>query len=129
MPDRHLCVLDAGNADLCCRDPGWDSEHTKIFRGEALSRSTLSSSCHLLTPASLYSHLSTFYRCLQMVAKDVDPETGDAVDDGVPDEYPLEDLDVTISDFVASVGCLAWRGRLIVGERVCVWGGLICAHR
>lgn len=39
----------------------------------------------------------------------VDPSTGEAEDDGVEDEYQLEDLEVTAADYVLKVGVSNFR--------------------
>ncbi|KAL7206688.1 hypothetical protein ACSBR2_019410 [Camellia fascicularis] len=41
---------------------------------------------------------------LKFIVKEVDPTTGEAEEDGVEDEYQLEDLEVVAADYVLNVG-------------------------
>ncbi|XP_058190639.1 coatomer subunit gamma-2 [Rhododendron vialii] len=50
-----------------------------------------------------------FSNTLKFVVKEVDPTTGDAEDDGVDDEYQLEDLEVVAADYVLKVGVSNFR--------------------
>jgi len=40
----------------------------------------------------------------------VDPSTGEAEDDGVEDEYQLEDMEVVTADYILKVGVSNFRG-------------------
>ncbi|KAJ7967338.1 Coatomer subunit gamma [Quillaja saponaria] len=46
---------------------------------------------------------------LKFIVKEVDPTTGEAEDDGVEDEYQLEDLEVVAADYVLKVGVSNFR--------------------
>lgn len=43
---------------------------------------------------------ATFSNTLKFTLKEVDPSTGDVEEDGIEDDYPLEDLDLSIGDYV-----------------------------
>ncbi|KAK6946227.1 Coatomer, gamma subunit, appendage, Ig-like subdomain [Dillenia turbinata] len=45
-----------------------------------------------------------FSNMLRFIVKEVDPSTGEAEDDGVEDEYQLEDLEVVAADYMLKVG-------------------------
>ncbi|GAB2267303.1 hypothetical protein Dimus_002289 [Dionaea muscipula] len=45
-----------------------------------------------------------FSNTLRFIVKEVDPATGEAEEDGVEDEYHLEDLDVVAADYILKVG-------------------------
>ncbi|KAM7250867.1 hypothetical protein ACFE04_022750 [Oxalis oulophora] len=45
-----------------------------------------------------------FSNMLRFIVKEVDPSTGEAEDDGVEDEYQLEDLEVVAADYMQKVG-------------------------
>ncbi|KAK6916564.1 Clathrin/coatomer adaptor, adaptin-like, N-terminal [Dillenia turbinata] len=45
-----------------------------------------------------------FSNMLRFIVKEVDPSTGEAEDDGVEDEYQLEDLEVLAADYMLKVG-------------------------
>ncbi|KAL5711204.1 hypothetical protein ACHQM5_021687 [Ranunculus cassubicifolius] len=53
--------------------------------------------------------LGKFTNTLRFIVKEVDPSTGDADDDGVEDEYQLEDLEVVAADYVLKVGVSNFR--------------------
>ncbi|XP_058181188.1 coatomer subunit gamma-2-like [Rhododendron vialii] len=67
-----------------------------------------------------------FSNMLKFVVKEVDPTTGDAEDDGVDDEYQLEDLEVVATDYVLKVGVSnfrnAWESMGLDYERVDEYG-------
>ncbi|KAL9418092.1 hypothetical protein AB3S75_040996 [Citrus x aurantiifolia] len=50
-----------------------------------------------------------FSNMLRFIVKEVDPTTGDVEDDGVEDEYQLEDLEVVAADYVMKVGVSNFR--------------------
>jgi coatomer protein complex subunit gamma len=50
-----------------------------------------------------------FSNTLTFVVKEVDPSTGEAEDDGVEDEYQLEDLEVVAGDYMVKVGVSNFR--------------------
>ncbi|XP_010526924.1 PREDICTED: coatomer subunit gamma [Tarenaya hassleriana] len=50
-----------------------------------------------------------FSNTLAFVVKEVDPSTGEAEDDGVEDEYQLEDLEVVAADYILKVGVSNFR--------------------
>lgn len=56
----------------------------------------------------------------------VDPATGEAEDDGVEDEYQLEDLEVVTADYILKVGVSnfrsAWESMGPENERVDEYG-------
>ncbi|KAJ6365116.1 hypothetical protein OIU76_029979 [Salix suchowensis] len=58
-----------------------------------------------------------FSNMLRFIVKEVDPSTGEAEEDGVEDEYQLEDLEVVAADYMMKVGvsnfqeCLGKHGR------------------
>ncbi|XP_027112274.1 coatomer subunit gamma [Coffea eugenioides] len=45
-----------------------------------------------------------FSNVLRFIVKEVDPSTGEAEEDGVEDEYQLEDLEVVAADYMLKVG-------------------------
>ncbi|KAJ6838328.1 coatomer subunit gamma-2 [Iris pallida] len=45
-----------------------------------------------------------FSNILKFIVKEVDPATGEAEDEGVEDEYQLEDFEVTAADYMLKVG-------------------------
>ncbi|KAA0036605.1 coatomer subunit gamma [Cucumis melo var. makuwa] len=45
-----------------------------------------------------------FSNMLRFIVKEVDPSTGEAEEDGVEDEYQLEDLEVVAADYMLKVG-------------------------
>ncbi|XP_076814835.1 coatomer subunit gamma-2-like isoform X1 [Clavelina lepadiformis] len=50
------------------------------------------------------TEVTTTLSCvMKFVVKDCDPNTGEADDDGYEDEYPLEDVDITVADHVHKV--------------------------
>ncbi|XP_023635298.1 coatomer subunit gamma [Capsella rubella] len=67
-----------------------------------------------------------FSNTLTFVVKEVDPSTGEAEDDGVEDEYQLEDLEVVAGDYMVKVGVSnfrnAWEGMDEEDERVDEYG-------
>ncbi|KAI8027566.1 Coatomer subunit gamma-2 [Camellia lanceoleosa] len=50
-----------------------------------------------------------FSNMLKFIVKEVDPTTGEAEEDGVEDEYQLEDLEVVAADYVLNVGVSNFR--------------------
>ncbi|PNT41389.1 hypothetical protein POPTR_004G153500v4 [Populus trichocarpa] len=50
-----------------------------------------------------------FTNMLRFIVKEVDPSTGEAEEDGVEDEYQLEDLEVVAADFMMKVGVSNFR--------------------
>ncbi|OVA18689.1 Clathrin/coatomer adaptor [Macleaya cordata] len=50
-----------------------------------------------------------FSNMLRFIVKEVDPTTGEAEDDGVEDEYQLEDLEIVAADFMLKVGVSNFR--------------------
>ncbi|KAM7479292.1 hypothetical protein LguiA_027505 [Lonicera macranthoides] len=58
--------------------------------------------------------IGKFSNTLKFIVKEVDPSTGEAEDDGVEDEYQLEDLEVVAADYILKVGVSnfrnAWEG-------------------
>ncbi|XP_065855289.1 coatomer subunit gamma-2 [Euphorbia lathyris] len=52
-----------------------------------------------------------FSNMLRFIVKEVDPTTGEADEDGVEDEYQLEDLEVTSADFMKKVGVPNFRNE------------------
>ncbi|KAG4391818.1 hypothetical protein GLYMA_04G013200v4 [Glycine max] len=50
-----------------------------------------------------------FSNVLKFIIKEVDPTTGEAEDDGVEDEYQLEDLEIVAADYVLKVGVSNFR--------------------
>ncbi|XP_022725870.1 coatomer subunit gamma-like isoform X2 [Durio zibethinus] len=50
-----------------------------------------------------------FSNMLRFIVKEVDPSTGEAEDDGVEDEYQLEELEVVAADYMLRVGVSNFR--------------------
>lgn len=50
-----------------------------------------------------------FSNILRFIVKEVDPSTGETEDDGVEDEYQLEDMEVAAADYVLKVGVSNFR--------------------
>ncbi|KAA8536111.1 hypothetical protein F0562_028589 [Nyssa sinensis] len=50
-----------------------------------------------------------FSNMLKFIVKEVDPTTGEADEDGVEDEYQLEDLEVVAADYILKVGVSNFR--------------------
>ncbi|XP_061363566.1 coatomer subunit gamma [Gastrolobium bilobum] len=50
-----------------------------------------------------------FSNVLKFIVKEVDPTTGEAEDDGVEDEYQLEDLEVVAADYILKAGVSNFR--------------------
>ncbi|KAL8160613.1 hypothetical protein V2J09_002150 [Rumex salicifolius] len=67
-----------------------------------------------------------FSNILRFIVKEVDPSTGEAEEDGVEDEYQLEDLEVVAADYMQKVGVSnfrnAWESLDSDGERVDEYG-------
>ncbi|KAK4742301.1 hypothetical protein SAY87_000302 [Trapa incisa] len=67
-----------------------------------------------------------FSNVLRFIVKEVDPSTGEAEDDGVEDEYQLEDLEVVTGDYMQKVGVSnfrnAWEHMDPDSERVDEYG-------
>ncbi|KAI5388552.1 coatomer subunit gamma [Lathyrus oleraceus] len=67
-----------------------------------------------------------FSNTLKFIVKEVDPTSGEAEDDGVEDEYQLEDLDVVAADYILRVGVSnfrnAWESIDPDSERVDEYG-------
>ncbi|MBA0771678.1 hypothetical protein Gotri_007165, partial [Gossypium trilobum] len=63
-----------------------------------------------------------FSNMLRFIVKEVDPSTGEAEDDGVEDEYQLEELEVVAADYMLKVGVSnfrnAWESMVPDCERV-----------
>lgn len=67
-----------------------------------------------------------FSNTLRFIVKEVDPSMGEAEDDGVEDEYQLEDLEVVAADYMLKVPVSnfrnAWESMDPDGERVDEYG-------
>ncbi|KAB1207270.1 Coatomer subunit gamma [Morella rubra] len=67
-----------------------------------------------------------FSNMLRFTVKEVDPSTGEAEEDGVEDEYQLEDLEVVAADYMLKVGVSnfrnAWESMGADCERVDEYG-------
>ncbi|GMI88185.1 gamma2 Coat Protein [Hibiscus trionum] len=67
-----------------------------------------------------------FSNMLRFIVKEVDPSTGEAEDDGVEDEYQLEELEVVAADYMLKVGVSnfrnAWESMDADCERVDEYG-------
>ncbi|KAK8529917.1 hypothetical protein V6N12_060681 [Hibiscus sabdariffa] len=67
-----------------------------------------------------------FSNMLRFIVKEVDPSTGEAEEDGVEDEYQLEDLEVVAADYILKVGVSnfrnAWESMGTDFERVDEYG-------
>ncbi|XP_021286341.1 coatomer subunit gamma [Herrania umbratica] len=67
-----------------------------------------------------------FSNMLRFIVKEVDPSTGEAEEDGVEDEYQLEDLEVVAADYMLKVGVSnfrnAWESMGADCERVDEYG-------
>ncbi|RVW16858.1 Coatomer subunit gamma-2 [Vitis vinifera] len=67
-----------------------------------------------------------FSNMLKFIVKEVDPTTGETEEDGVEDEYQLEDLEVVAADYVLKVGVSnfrnAWESMGPEFERVDEYG-------
>lgn len=67
-----------------------------------------------------------FSNILKFIVKEVDPSTGEAEDDGVEDEYQLEDFEVMAADYMLKVGVSnfknAWDSMDPDGEHVDEYG-------
>ncbi|KAF3341541.1 Coatomer subunit gamma-2 [Carex littledalei] len=67
-----------------------------------------------------------FSNVLKFIVKEVDPTTGDVEDDGVEDEYQLEDLEFTYADYMLKVPVSnfrnAWESMDPESERVDEYG-------
>ncbi|XP_057749536.1 coatomer subunit gamma-2 [Arachis stenosperma] len=67
-----------------------------------------------------------FSNILKFFVKEVDPSTGEAEEDGVEDEYQLEELDVVAADYILKVGVSnfrnAWESMGADCERVDEYG-------
>jgi len=67
-----------------------------------------------------------FSNMLKFIVKEVDPATGDVEEEGVEDEYQLEDLEVTPADYMLKVGVSnfknAWESLGADFERVDEYG-------
>ncbi|XP_039007113.1 coatomer subunit gamma-like [Hibiscus syriacus] len=67
-----------------------------------------------------------FSNMLRFIVKEVDPSTGEAEDDGVEDEYQLEDLEIVAADYMLKVGVSnfrnAWESMGADCERVDEYG-------
>ncbi|CAN0866802.1 Coatomer subunit gamma [Linum grandiflorum] len=53
--------------------------------------------------------VGTFSNTLRFIVKEVDPSTGEADEDGVEDEYQLEELEVVSADYMQKVGVSNFR--------------------
>jgi len=69
---------------------------------------------------------SKFSNILRFIVKEVDPSSGEAEDDGVEDEYQLEDLEIVSADYMLKVGVSnfrnAWESMDPESERVDEYG-------
>jgi len=67
-----------------------------------------------------------FSNILKFIVKEVDPSTGETEDDGVEDEYQLEDLEIVSADYMLKVGVSnfrnAWENMDPETERVDEYG-------
>ncbi|KAK6159458.1 hypothetical protein DH2020_006772 [Rehmannia glutinosa] len=67
-----------------------------------------------------------FSNMLRFTVKEVDPSTGEAEDDGVEDEYQLEDFEVAAADYILKVGVSnfknAWESMGADSERIDEYG-------
>ncbi|OVA04518.1 Clathrin/coatomer adaptor [Macleaya cordata] len=67
-----------------------------------------------------------FSNMLKFIVKEVDPSTGDVEEDGVEDEYQLEDVELVAADYILKVGVSnfrnAWEGMGPECERVDEYG-------
>ncbi|KAG9130175.1 hypothetical protein Leryth_018766 [Lithospermum erythrorhizon] len=67
-----------------------------------------------------------FSNVLKFIVKEVDPSTGEAEEDGMEDEYQLEELDVVSADYMLKVGVSnfrnAWESMDADSERVDEYG-------
>ncbi|KAL0384099.1 UNVERIFIED_CONTAM: Coatomer subunit gamma-2 [Sesamum radiatum] len=67
-----------------------------------------------------------FSNVLRFTVKEVDPSSGEAEDDGVEDEYQLEDFEVVAADYILKVGVSnfknAWESLGPDGERIDEYG-------
>ncbi|XP_010942771.1 coatomer subunit gamma-2 [Elaeis guineensis] len=67
-----------------------------------------------------------FSNLLKFIVKEVDPATGEADEEGVEDEYQLEDLEVVAADYMLKVGVSnfknAWDNMGVDRERVDEYG-------
>ncbi|KAJ0981913.1 hypothetical protein J5N97_010168 [Dioscorea zingiberensis] len=67
-----------------------------------------------------------FSNLLKFIVKEVDPATGEAEDEGVEDEYQLEDLEIVAADYILKVGVSnfrnAWESMDPDSERVDEYG-------
>ncbi|THU62498.1 hypothetical protein C4D60_Mb01t05780 [Musa balbisiana] len=67
-----------------------------------------------------------FSNLLKFVVKEVDPATGEAEEDGVEDEYQLEDLEIVSADYMLKVGVSnfknAWESMDPDNERIDEYG-------
>jgi len=69
---------------------------------------------------------NTLWAVTHFVVFQVDPSTGEAEDDGVEDEYQLEDLEIVSADYMLKVGVSnfrnAWENMDPESERVDEYG-------
>ncbi|GER50371.1 coatomer subunit gamma [Striga asiatica] len=67
-----------------------------------------------------------FSNVLRFTIKEVDPSTGEAEDDGVEDEYQLEDFEILSADYILKIGVSnfknVWESLGSDGERVDEYG-------
>ncbi|KAL0386965.1 UNVERIFIED_CONTAM: Coatomer subunit gamma-2 [Sesamum radiatum] len=67
-----------------------------------------------------------FSNVLRFTVKEVDPSTGEAEDDGVEDEYQLEDFEIVAADYILKLGVSnfknAWENLDPASERVDEYG-------
>ncbi|WOL03049.1 hypothetical protein Cni_G11769 [Canna indica] len=70
--------------------------------------------------------IGKFSNLLKFVVKEVDPSTGEAEEEGVEDEYQLEDLEIVAADYMLKVGVSnfknAWESMGPDNERVDEYG-------
>ncbi|MBA0712049.1 hypothetical protein Golax_011174, partial [Gossypium laxum] len=72
------------------------------------------------------SAVGKFSNMLRFIVKEVDPSTGEVEDDGVEDEYQLEDLELVAADYMLKVGVSnfrnAWESMGVDFEHVDEYG-------
>ncbi|XP_073525883.1 uncharacterized protein [Phyllobates terribilis] len=70
--------------------------------------------------------IGKFSNVLRFTVKEIEPSTGEAEEEGVEDEYQLEELEVTCADYMQKVGVSnfrnAWESMDPEGERVDEYG-------
>ena len=70
----------------------------------------------LATPPDMTDWVGSFSPTLKFVVKDCDPATGEPdSDEGYGDEYVLEDLEVSVADFVQRIMKGNFAGQILYG--------------